>query len=214
MNKVLTIAFLSAFGFVAMGAATAQAGSKDNKDSHHSNNHYNDRHNDHKDCRHDDCKKDKDCDHDKYCDHDRDCGHGPIIIDPLPPKHGPIWGGNPPRKPEPVVNPVWGNRPVTQYPFPKAPVKLANPILAGKLSNAQLVAKGRPVHNAPKGNGQIPNIGTGWNGFAGAVGGEVGSIVTGTLKGVGDVAGGVAKGVGDVLGGVADGVGDVLGGIF
>ncbi len=63
------------------------------------------------------------------------------------------------------------------------------------------------------GNGQIPTLGTGFSGLAGAVGQDVGKGVTGVLNAGGAVVGGVAKGVGSVVNGVADGVGDVASGI-
>ncbi len=69
---------------------------------------------------------------------------------------------------------------------------------------------GRPVTTN---NGQIPNLGTGFAGFSGAVGKDVGGAVTSVLNAGGSVVGGVAKGVGSVLGGVANGVGDALSGI-
>ncbi len=187
MNKVLTIAILSAFGFVFLGSATAQAANKGN------NRYDNDRHSEHKD-RHHDNKKDKDYGHDRDRDHDKDCDDGYVS----PPKNTIHPIPSPPTYPRPILT--------GGIPVPKFPIKnTIHPIVAGKP-----VTTVHPVHGRP---GQIPNIGTGWDGFAGAVGGEVGSIVTGTLKGVGAVAGGAAKGVGDVLGGVAQGVGDVASGV-
>ena len=62
-------------------------------------------------------------------------------------------------------------------------------------------------------NGQIPTLGTGFRGLAGAVGTEVGKGVSGVLNAAGDVVGGAASAVGSVVGGVAGAVGDVASGI-
>ena len=105
------------------------------------------------------------------------------------------------------------------YRFPINPVVLGN--LNGKPSGHGLYTgnlhqwglggpAGRPVTTT---NGQIPNLGTGFAGFTGAVGKEVGGAVTSVLNAGGAVVGGVAKGVGAAVGGVANGVGSVLSGV-
>jgi hypothetical protein len=65
-----------------------------------------------------------------------------------------------------------------------------------------------PIIN--KGNGTIPTLGTGFSGFAGAVGHDVGNAVgfgvSSALNGVGTVVGDVGSAIG--------GIGDALGSIF
>jgi hypothetical protein len=65
-----------------------------------------------------------------------------------------------------------------------------------------------PIIN--KGNGTIPTLGSGFGGFANAVGKDIGNTVglgvSTVLNGVGTVAGGI----GDAIGGI----GDALGSIF
>ncbi len=75
---------------------------------------------------------------------------------------------------------------------------------------------GRP---APT-QGPIPTLGSGWNGFAGAVGKDVGSAVgfgvSTVLKGVGEIGsavGAVGKGVGSVVSDVGSAVSDIGGAI-
>jgi hypothetical protein len=67
---------------------------------------------------------------------------------------------------------------------------------------------GRPTLN--NNNGQIPNIGTGFAGFSGAAGQEIGGAVTSVLNAGGALVGGVANGVGSVLGGLGSAIGDIF----
>ena len=106
-------------------------------------------------------------------------------------------------------------------PLPKKTWPFKLPPGATKFYGSQTMA-GNPMnglhdplrHPVPRGSqGQIPTLGTGFNGFAGAIGKDVGSVVgfgvTEGLKGVGSVA----TAVGDVAGGVVNAVGDVASGV-
>ena len=68
-----------------------------------------------------------------------------------------------------------------------------------------IISKTHPVKgtNMP---GQIPTLGSGFPGFASAVGKSVGSAVTAGL----DVVGNVVGTVGDAIGGIGDAIGSIF----
>ena len=189
MKRFFTLALVLVFGaFVA----SAQAGSKGS--SSHSNSHssssQNSSHCDHSsDHCHDSCHN--------GCDHEG-CNK--------PPKE--YMGGSkngPPGTPENPFPPA-GHGPVMP---PKVPVTTVN--WNGPITT---VYGRKPVTvTVTPTNGQIPTLGTGFRGLAGAVGTEVGKGVSGVLNAAGDVVGGAASAVGSVVGGVAGAVGDVASGI-
>lgn len=155
--------------------------------------------------------------------HHGDKHHGGQTEFPGGSKNGPPGTPENPTQPTPPKTPIRKFPPATLKVFGKTTA--ANPMKG--LHNPL-----RPTKPAP---GQITTLGSGVNGFANAVGKDVGSlvgfgvstaikgvggvltaagdIVGGVAKGVGAVAGGVATGLGDVAGGVANGLGDVVGGI-
>ena len=107
----------------------------------------------------------------------------------------------PPGTPENPFPPM-GHGPVMPPKVPVTTVKWNGPITT--------VYGRKPVTvTVTPTNGQIPTLGTGFRGLAGAVGTEVGKGVSGVLNAAGDVVGGAASAVGSVVGGVAGAVGDV-----
>ena len=183
MKRFFTLALVLVFGTFV---ASAQAGSKGNS-SHSSSSHSNSSHCDsnHHDHDHDSC-------HDDHCN--------------KPPKE--YMGGSkngPPGTPENPFPPA-GHGPVMPPKVPVTTVKWNGPITT--------VYGRKPVTvTVTPTNGQIPTLGTGFRGLAGAVGTEVGKGVSGVLNAAGDVVGGAANAVGSVVGGVAGAVGDVASGI-
>ena len=137
-------------------------------------------------------------------DHDHDSCHDDHCN--KPPKE--YMGGSkngPPGTPENPFPPM-GHGPVMP---PKVPVTTVN--WNGPITT---VYGRKPVTvTVTPTNGQIPTLGTGFRGLAGAVGTEVGKGVSGVLNAAGDVVGGAANAVGSVVGGVAGAVGDVASGI-
>ena len=184
MKRFFTLALVLVFGtFVA----SAQAGSKGNSSHSSSTQLQNSSHCDsnHHDHDHDSC-------HDDHCN--------------KPPKE--YMGGSkngPPGTPENPFPPM-GHGPVMP---PKVPVTTVN--WNGPITT---VYGRKPVTvTVTPTKGQIPTLGTGFRGLAGAVGTEVGKGVSGVLNAAGDVVGGAANAVGSVVGGVAGAVGDVASGI-
>ena len=191
MKRFFTLALVLVFGtFVA----SAQAGSKGNSSQHSSSHNSSSQNSSH-------------CDSNqqrslprfvpKGCDYDH-CNK--------PPKE--YMGGSkngPPGTPENPFPPM-GHGPVMPPKVPVTPVKWNGPITT--------VYGRKPVTvTVTPTNGQIPTLGTGFRGLAGAVGTEVGKGVSGVLNAAGDVVGGAASAVGSVVGGVAGAVGDVASGI-
>jgi hypothetical protein len=233
MTRVSFITTALVIGLLAGSAASAQAKGKDKKDNkdkghkfiglspvdfphhddkHHGDKHHDDKHHGDKDCKnHDGCDKDR-CDGKDNCGKDN-CKDGSCHHGTKPPKEN--MGGSTNHPPGTPGGP----------PLPKKPWPIKLPPGATKFYGSQTLAgnpmKGLhdPLRPSPNGGrpapsqGQIPTLGTGFNGFAGAIGKDVGSAVgfgvTAGLKGVGAVA----NAVGDVAGGVANAVGDVAGGI-
>jgi hypothetical protein len=117
-------------------------------------------------------------------------------------KPGPTAPKGTPENPTPVTK---------KFPHP-IPLQLANKFNKLNLMTVQGTKKRPGIPNKP-GDNTITTLGTGFNGFASAVGksvgGAVGLGVTLAVKEVGNVA----TGVGDVVGGVASAVGDVASGI-
>jgi hypothetical protein len=207
MKRVLTFSMVLVFGtFVA----AAQAGSKGNS-SQHSSSHNSSSNN---------CNSH--CDHNS--DHCHDSCHDSCHNDHCnkPPKE--YMGGSkngPPGTPENPFPPKGGHGPVVIDPvFPKPPITTVGPT---KLGPPLLTQTGNPVLPPRKiyplkpittttTSGQIPTLGTGFRGLAGAVGTEVGKGVTGVLDAAGDVVGGAANAAGSVLGGAAKAAGSVVSG--
>ncbi|HEY2760189.1 MAG TPA: hypothetical protein VGI75_05585 [Pirellulales bacterium] len=210
MKRFITISAAVVLGTLAFNVTLARAsnGNKDNKNKHESES---------KHSKHDDCFKDfwKNLCYDftHGCGHDH-CGSGttehmggsnygppgtpenptPVSGTTIPPKgviHGPIYpvAGGPLNG---LHNPLRPSPTKTSYPFKVIPVQMLK----------------KQVGNQP-----IPNIGTGFKGFAGGAGQIVGGAVTSGLNAVGSVVGGVAKGVESIGGGVASAVGDIGSGI-
>ncbi len=223
MTRVSMITTALVIGLLAGSAASAQAKGKDKKDNkdkghkivglspvdfpHHGNEHHGDKHHGDKDCKnHDGCDKDR-CNDKDHCGDDS-CHHGT-----KPPKenmggssyHPPGTPGGPPlpKKPWPFKLPPGATK------FYGSQTLAGNPM---KGLHDPLKPSPKPGRPAPS-QGQIPTLGTGFNGLASAVGKDVGSAVgfgvTEGLKGVGAVA----TAVGDVAGGVANAVGDVASGV-
>jgi hypothetical protein len=192
MKRFFTLMLILVFGtFVA----SAQAGSKGNS-SQHSSSHNNSSNNSSSHCDHNNDHCHDTCHNgcgDDHCNNPPCGGTGPV----LPPKGGPIF--NPPWLP-PHGGQGGVKLPPTTYPV--QPVKWNGPITT--------VYGRKPVTvTVTQTNGQIPTLGTGFRGLAGAVGTEVGKGVSGVLNAAGDVVGGAASAVGSVVGGVAGAVGDV-----
>ncbi len=191
MKRFLTLSMVLVFGtFVAAAQAGSKGGSSQHNSSSHNSSHCDSNHNDH--C-HDSC-------HDDHCH--------------KPPQE--YMGGSkngPPGTPENPFPPKGGHGPVVIDPvFPKPPVTTVGPT---KIGPPLLTQTGNPLRPRPvlTPTGQIPTLGTGFRGLAGAVGTEVGKGVSGVLNAAGDVVGGAASAVGSVVGGVAGAVGDVASGI-
>jgi len=225
MTRVSMITTALVIGLLAGSAASARANGKDKKDNKDKGHkfiglspvdfpHHGDKHHGDKDCKDNDrCGKD-DCD--KHHCGDDSCHHGS-----KPPKenmggstnHPPGTPGGPPlpKKPWPIKLPPGATK------FYGSQTLAGNPMKG--LHDPLRPSPGRP--GVPPVQGQIPTLGTGVNGFASAVGKDIGSAVgmgvTEAIKGVGAVTnavGDVVVGVGNAVSDVASGIGNALESIF
>ena len=181
MKRISTIATLLVFGLFAATTASAHAGGKGN--SHHSSNHNASSHGSNKDSGskergHKDRddkdhfnkdRGDKDCD-DKDC-RDRDNYGGDRCGD----------GSMKPKPPVNTIHPIVYQPPRnTIHPIVKNPINnTIHPIVNHPINNTIHPIVNHPINNTihpiiNKGTGTIPTLGTGFSGFAGAVGHDVG----------------------------------------
>ncbi len=183
------------FAFSLLMTAAVQAGEKGKNANHNHNStsHNSGSHGDHK---HGDKDDHKDCDKDGDKTPPRQEYPGGVA-----PGTGPVGT---PENPNPVKNPGrnWGliN---TIHPIVYNPPKQTIRQIPGKYAFGKLA-------NTTGNRGGIPTLGSGFGGFAGAIGRDAGNAVTGVLNAAGSVAGGLAGAVGSVASGVEGAVGDII----
>jgi hypothetical protein len=192
MTRTSIIAILTVSGLFVGATTTAQAGSKGQSSNHissgrHSNSRrqydrYGHKDRDHKSDDYDRDHRDRDED---YCKDNDNPGFvntiHPIKANPVHPPVNTI---------HPIVN---GKSPI---------VNTIHPIVNGKSPIVNtihpIVNKTHPIRgtNTPT---QIPTLGSGFPGFANAVGKSVGSAVTAGLDVVGDAIGGIGDAIGSIF---------------